>query len=290
MKFSSIIYIALIILALLSSDISARRIRRHRRTTALTDYLRAFAQGFISGFSGEKGESINECLPEGAKGDYLAKDITEKKDDKGNKEGDGKESDDDKKKDVSLFETIWQKIKWCLDLACKFKSTIMKFLGWDKLRRRYRRHRRFFARKKYRKGLFDWVSKAWEWIKKTAVSFGSWTKHQFENLVAWSKDKWDTLKDWGDKLWQEFQSKVIEEIQKVTGLKNKVVGWIINKALPVLSIVLKCTKIVLTIISKVFRVITVIAEIASGNALKVVSLVVNLICAYQTIIKVLSKF
>jgi hypothetical protein len=133
-------------------------------------------------------------------------------------------------------------------------------------------------------GLFDWVSGAWDWVKGAVVSFTSWVSKQWDNLKTWVVDRWNDLKKWTKDLWTTLINKVAGAVQKAKDFKDKVVSWVINKALPILSLVFKCARIFLTIASKIMGIIKAIAQVVTGNVLKLVDMAINVICAYQTII------
>lgn len=275
MKLSKLILVFLFAAIILVSYSESRRIRR-RRSEAL-EYLKALGQGFLAGLLDIAGTEINECLPGEAQGKYLAQDIEEKA--------------EEKKEASGILETIWSGLKWCLDLACSFKDQVKKFFGWGRRRhrRRHRRNRRIFLSKRAR-GILDWFRSAWEWVKGAVTSFASWCGRQWENLMEFTAEAWKEVKAWTEKVWEELKEKVKAAWEYAKKIKDKIVAWVINKMLPVLSLVLKCGKLLLTLVSKIIGIISAIVQIASGNLLKIVDVIINIICSYQTVIKVIFIF
>ena len=270
MKFVSKFAILIILICIFNLT-DLRRIRRHRKEDTAVEYIKAATQGFLAGILGETGDDINSCLPTSLQGKYLAQDVEEK--------------EDETKGNTSILEFIWSKLKFVLDLACGFKEALMSLFGLDRRRRR-RHHRRIFLSKRVRTTIFDFLTDIGNWISKTWSSFTEFLGTVWENLKSWTVEKWNELKTWTKQAWTSLINGVAGAIEKAKALKDKVVSWIINKALPILSIIFKCAKILLSLISKVMGIVKAIANIVAGNVLKIVDMVINLICSYQSIIDV----
>jgi hypothetical protein len=249
--------------------IESKRVRhRHHKTKG--GNLAAMFQGFLSGAAQVSGIQINKCLPTSLQGKYLELDKDAQEPDGG-------------KKTTSVLGYILKGLKFTLDMACAFKSAIMKIFGLG--RRRRNRYRRIFLSRRNR-GILDWFSTAWNWAKSKVMNLGTWLSHCWDNLVKWTKEKWNALKKWTSQMWSALWAKLKDAWKSFTAFFGKIKDWIVTKVIPLVNMVMACGNIFKQMFNTIKDIVSAISQLAGGNVAKIADMIINLICSYQTILDV----
>jgi hypothetical protein len=280
-KFMSKVIIAMLLASILVVG-EARKVRRTRTKVSAGEWIKAAMQGFLSGIADASGQDINDCLPDSMQGNYLAQD----------------ESDPDvKEKDVATkttFGYILKGMKYALDIACAFISQLESLFNFSLRRRLRRRHRRIFFAKRMSRKRWDWFNdicnSVGKYVKEKVGDMVDWASEQFDNFKKWTVDAWNSVTSWVKDQWDKFWAKLEAVRQKVEEVKTSINDWITNTAMPIVIAIFKCTKIILSIIGTITSVVKAVIEIMAGNVIKVVNMIIQMICNYQTIIDLYTEF